>query len=236
MNNSTHKVVLITGTSRGLGKYLVENFMTSGYHVVACSRGKVEFKDKLYTHMEGDIADPQFKAEVFKFIKVVLGRLDVLINNAVFNPSIISSILLPYDDTERALKLNVLAPMMFCQEAIKIMRRNKYGRIINIGSMVTKHTDLGGAIYSTCKSAIDTYSKVIARDVSKIGITVNVLAVSAIKTDLSDRLDPAFLKQVLSRNAIPEMGEMSDIANLMDFLIKEESSAITGQVIYLGGA
>jgi len=234
-NTVDDKVILITGTSRGLGRYLAEYYCKKGFKVIGCSRSPSQYSDSNYKHFEGDISEMGFIREIFKFIKSEFGRLDVLVNNAVANPPFVNSVLLAADSVEKALKINVIAPMMFCQEAIKLMKKQVAGRIINIGSMVSKHEELGGAIYSTCKSAINTYSRVIAKEVSKTGITVNVVAVSALETELSEKLDHDFLMNVLKRNAIDKMGEMKDVSNLIDFLIRKESSAITSQILFLGG-
>jgi 3-oxoacyl-[acyl-carrier protein] reductase len=230
------KVILITGTSKGIGRYLAEYYVKRGFYVIGCSRNSIDFSNKLYKHFEIDITDEKNIIEIFNFIRKELKRLDILINNAVINPNIISSALLSYTDIEISYKTNVFSTMIFCREAIKIMMRKKFGRIINIGSMVTKHESLGGILYSPTKSAINSYTKVLSKEIYRAGITVNVVAPSAIKTELSDGLNKVVLAEILSRNAIPEFGKMSDISNLIDLLIKKESNSLTGQVFYLGGA
>lgn len=234
-NPDNRKVFLITGTSRGIGRYLIEYYVNLGHRVVGCSRGKIDFQNELYTHFETDISEEKNIIEITKFIRKDIKMLDVLINNSTSNPSFISSALLPYSKIEDAYKVNVFSPMVFCREAIKIMMLSKFGRIINIGSMVTSHVDFGGVLYSSSKAAINTYTRVLANEVHKSGITVNVVAPSAVVTDLSQNSNQEALMEVLSRNVIKRYGEMQDISNVIDLLIKKESSALTGQVIYLGG-
>ena len=173
---------------------------------------------------------------MFKYIRKDFKRLDILINNAAINPAILSSALLPYNTIENVFKVNVFAVMLFCREATKLMLRNKSGRIINMGSMAAKHEVAGEALYTSTKSALNAYTRVLAKEVSQMGITVNVVAPAAIKTELSAKINQVALREVLSRNAIQDFGEFADVTNIIDFLVKTESNAITGQIIYLGGA
>jgi 3-oxoacyl-[acyl-carrier protein] reductase len=125
--------------------------------------------------------------------------------------------------------------MLICKEAIKMMSRKKKGRIINIGSMAIKHEVEGEALYTSTKSALLSYSRVLAKEVHKSNITVNVVSPSIIKTDLSSQIDPVAIENILQRNAIQGYGKFEDLSNVIDFLISENSFTITGQHIYLGG-
>lgn len=229
------KIILITGTSRGIGRYLAEYYVSLGHRVIGCSRGEIDFKNELYTHFEIDISEEENVLAIFKYIRKELNRLDILINNAAINPAIISAALLPYETIEKVYKVNVFAVMLFCREAIKVMGRNKFGRIINIGSMASKHEVSGEALYTSTKSAVIAYTRVVAKEVNRLGITVNVIAPSAIKTDLSAKINQTALMEVLSRNAITGYGKMEDVSNMIDFICADESSALTGQICYLGG-
>ena len=234
--NDTKKVLLVTGSSRGIGKYIAKHYCTLDYIVIGCSRNIGTIDHPNYHHKCLDISLEKEILELFKYIRQEFKRLDVLINNAAINPAIVSGALLPYATMEKIFKINVFAPMLFCREAIKLMLRNKSGRIINIGSMAAKHEVAGEALYTSTKSALNSYTRVLAKEVSKMGITVNVVAPSAIKTELSAQINQSALTEVLSRNAISQYGEMADVTNTLDFLIKTENCAITGQIIYLGGA
>jgi 3-oxoacyl-[acyl-carrier protein] reductase len=124
---------------------------------------------------------------------------------------------------------------MFCREAIKIMGRNKFGRIINLGSMATRHEVAGEALYTSTKASINAFTRVLSKEVFNLGITVNVLAPSVIETDLSKAINKGALMDVLKRNAIKQYGNLIDVSNTIDYLIREESNSVTGQLIYLGG-
>ena len=186
--DSENKVLLISGTSKGIGNYLAQYYVSLGFRVIGCSRSSTDFSHSLYTHLQADVSEEKNILEIFKFIRTECKRLDILINNAAINPAIVSAALLPYDSIEKTFKTNVFAPMIFCREAVKLMNRNKFGRIINMGSMAAKLEVPGEALYTSTKAALNAYTRVLAKEVSKAGITVNVLAPSAIKTDLQLRL------------------------------------------------
>lgn len=229
-------VMLITGTSRGIGKYLAEYYVKNGYRVIGGSRSAVSFDSDSYHHLIADVSNEEDVLNIFKYIRKEVKRLDVLINNAAINPAIISAALLPYETIAKVYRTNVFAPMLFCREAVKLMSRKKFGRIINMGSMAAKHEVAGEALYTSAKASLNAYSRVLAKEVYKSGITVNVVAPSAIETELSAQINQEALKEVLSRNAVAGYGEMADVSNTVNYLISKESAAITGQIIYLGGA
>jgi len=230
-------VMIITGTSRGIGEYLALYYLKSEFVVIGCSRSDSDIEHPDYHHFKIDLANEHQILDVIKFARKEYKKISVLINNAAINPAILSAALLPYESIQNTFKVNVFAPMLFCRESIKIMARNKFGRIINIGSMASKHEVPGEALYTSTKSAMIAYTRVVAKEVYKMGITANVIAPSAIEnTELFNQIDSKALLEVLSRNAIHIPGDLKDITNIIDLLLTEESHAITGQVIYLGGA
>ena len=229
------ETILITGTSRGIGHYLAVYYLNLGYQVIGCSRSKSTIENNQYKHFEIDLANEYEILEMFKLIRKEYKSISVLINNAAINPAIIMAPMLPYETISNTFKVNVFAAMLCTREAIKLMLKNKFGRIINLGSMASKHEVPGESLYTSTKSAINAYTRVVAKEVAKVGITVNVIAPSAIETELSNQINRDALNEVLSRNAINELGDFADVSNIIDTLIKLESKAITGQLIYLGG-
>lgn len=234
-NITVKKILLVTGTSRGIGKYIAEHYCQNNYLVVGCSRTHTDFNHDNYHHLYLDVSIEIDILEAFKFIRQKFKKLDVLINNAAINPAIVSAALLPYNTIEKVFKVNVYAPILFCREAVKLMSRNKSGRIINMGSMASRHEVSGEALYTSTKTAMNAYTRVLAKEVYKLGITANVLAPAAIKTELATKINQEALSEVLSRNAIQTYGEFKDVTNALDFILQKESSSITGQIIYLGG-
>lgn len=236
MIDSVNKpVMLITGTSKGIGKYLADYYVGRGFSVIGCSRSECDIKNENYTHITADISNEDEILSLFKTIRKDFKKLDILINNAAINPAILNVAFLPYETIQKIFKVNVFAPIMICREAIKLMSRNKFGRIINMGSMATRHEVPGEALYTSTKASMNVFTRVLAKETGNTGITVNVVAPSAIDTDLSKAINQEALAEVLNRNAIKKYGDLADITNTIDYLIKDESKSVTGQIIYLGG-
>lgn len=229
------KTIFITGTSKGIGSFLKTYFLKKGYFVIGCSRSEDHTENKSFKHFCIDLSIEEEILSVFKWIRKEKTGLDIVINNAAINPAISFAALIPTKVLRDTFAVNFIAPTIINRESIKLMGKNKFGRIIHISSMAVKHEVAGESVYTSSKAALNAYSNVLAKEVFKLGISVNVLAPSAIKTDLSEKIDQEALTEVLKRNAIPDYGNFEDVSNTIDWLIKEESSAITGQTIYLGG-
>ncbi|OFV91966.1 MAG: hypothetical protein A3H95_16010 [Acidobacteria bacterium RIFCSPLOWO2_02_FULL_64_15] len=232
---SDSQIILISGTSRGIGKYLAERYVESGATVIGCSRSPVVSESQGYEHLCADVSKHDEVKAMFAQIRRKYGRLDVLINSAAVNPAIALSALMPTAAIQSSFEVNLLGLMMMCREGVRLMARGRFGRIVNIGSMATRLEVAGESVYTAMKAGVNAYTRVLAKEVYKLGITCNVVAPSAVPTGLSTQVDPSALEEVLSRNAIPEMGTLRDISNVIDWLIRRESHAITGQIIYLGG-
>ena len=206
-------VMLITGTSKGIGKYLADYYLNKGFIVFGCSRSASEIENDNYIHIIADISHEHEIINIFKIIRKDYKRLDVLVNNAVVNTSDLNVALLPFKTIEYTFKVNVFAPILICREAVKLMSRNKFGRIVNIGSMLSRHEIPGTALYTTTKSALIAFTRVLSKEVYSLGITANVLSPSAIKTELSENVKQDVLMELLNRNAIKEYGALIDISN-----------------------
>ena len=228
-------IMLITGSSRGIGNYLANYYLNRGFLVYGCSRNDCDINHENYNHIIADLSIEEEILNVFRIIRKEHKRLDILINNAAINPAILNVAFLPYKTIHNIYAVNVFAPIMFCREAVKLMMRNKFGRIINLGSMATRHEVPGEALYTSTKASINAFTRVLSKEVASSGITVNVLAPSVIDTELSKAINEIALKEVLNRNAIKKYGDLIDVSNTIDYLIKEESQSVTGQIIYLGG-
>jgi 3-oxoacyl-[acyl-carrier protein] reductase len=226
---------LISGTSRGIGKHLAEHYASKGQRVYGCSRSPIDWQLEGYIHFALNVSDESAVKAMFAEIRKDGGRLDVLINNAAINPSIAPAMLTPAATMMKALEVNFLGTFLLSREAAKMMAQNKFGRIINMSSMAAYHHVAGEAAYTASKAAVVAFSRVFAKEVYGHGITCNVLAPAAIPTELSAAVNATALQGVLERNAIPTMGDVTDVSNAADWLIRPESHAVTGQVIYLGG-
>ena len=228
------KIILITGTSKGIGRYLVEQYTTLGHHVIGCSRSKVEYYINNYQHFSLDICNEKDVKKMFSQIRKSYGRLDILINNAGI-ASMNHALLTTMDTVRKIYNTNVFGTFLFCREATKIMQRNQYGRIINFATVAVPLKLEGEAIYASSKAAVISLTQILARELAKIGITVNAIGPTPVKTDLISSVPDEKLDGLIKKQAINRYGEYGDIINVIDFFIKPESNFITGQVIYLGG-
>jgi len=230
------EVICITGTSKGIGRYLAGYYAEEGKKVIGCSRSESDLQHPNYQHEILDVSDEEGVQSFFRILRKTYGRLDVLINNAGINPTIGPFALTSTAAFQSAIQVNIMGTFLMTRGAIKMMMKNRFGRIINFGSMATRHEVAGEACYTATKAAVVALSRVIAKETYPQGITCNVVSPAAIKTALTANIDQAALQNVLSRNAIPEFGEMPDVSNAIDWLIQKESAHITGQEIFFGGA
>lgn len=230
------QVILITGSSKGIGKYLAAYYSERGFAVVGCSRSpgaNAELKN--YHHIAADIRVEADVIGMMATIREKFGRLDVAMNNAAINPALSLALMTATSAASDAFNTNVIGTFTVSREAAKLMMRKKFGRIINFSSMAAKHEVSGEAIYSASKAAIHSLTRVMAKELYASGITCNVIAPSALDTDMMSAVQCDALKEVLARGAIPHVGEFADISNTIDWLIRPESKAVTGQIIYMGG-
>jgi 3-oxoacyl-[acyl-carrier protein] reductase len=235
MNKQIQKSILITGARKGIGKYLVEYYSDKGFNVFGCSREPINYSLPNYSHYICDITEEKQVKEMLRDIKKNNGHIDILINNAGVNLTLQPTMLVSYQNALKTVEINLLGTFLMCREVARLMMKNSFGRIINFSSMAVKHEVEGEAIYTASKAAIISFTRVLAKEVYPLGITCNVVSPSAIDTDLMNGIKEDALNNVLLRNAVKSKGKMEDVSNTVDWLIKPESDAITGQVVYLGG-
>jgi 3-oxoacyl-[acyl-carrier protein] reductase len=167
------KVILITGTSRGIGRYLLEQF--DGQYIYGCTR---------------DTSDVSSEVDVLRMFNYIIedsGKIDILINNAGV-ASMNSSLLTTCEKAMQIINTNFIGTFLCSREAAKIMLKQKYGRIINISSIGVGLDIPGEAVYLASKAAIETLTKVMAKELNGTGITVNCIRPGIVETDLTKHL------------------------------------------------
>ncbi|MCX8090178.1 MAG: SDR family oxidoreductase [Verrucomicrobiae bacterium] len=227
-------VTLITGTRKGIGRYLAEQFVAKGHQVVGCSRQAPDWSAPNYLHICCDVSDEPAVLQLFATIRQRFGRLDHLINNAGI-ASMNHCLLTPVDTVRRVLDTNVVGSFLFCREAARLMQRRNYGRIVNFSTVATPLKLEGEAIYAASKAAIVSLTEVLARELAPFGITVNAVGPTPIETDLIRSVPKDKMERLIARQAIPRYGTFEDVLNVIEFFLSPRSGFVTGQNVYLGG-
>jgi 3-oxoacyl-[acyl-carrier protein] reductase len=228
------KTIVITGTRKGIGKEMAEHYLAAGWQVVGCSRGEGSIEHAHYQHFALDVSNEDAVIAMARTIKASHGKVDALLNNAGI-ASMNHALLTPASTVNRILQTNVVGTFLFCREMAKLMRRTKSGRIVNFTTVAHPLKLEGEAIYAASKAAVESLTRILARELAELKITVNAIGPTPIATDLIRGVPQAKMDALIARQAVRRMGEVRDVINAVDFYLREESDFITGQVLYLGG-
>ncbi|MFX0197625.1 MAG: SDR family NAD(P)-dependent oxidoreductase [Candidatus Hodarchaeota archaeon] len=231
---SDPKVILITGTRKGIGRFLAEYYVGKGFLVEGCSRKPPDWDLKNYHHHITDVTNESQVKEMFSSIRERHKRLDVTINNAGI-ASMNHVLLMPGATATKIIQTNLYGTFLICRESAKLMMKQRYGRIVNFSTIAVPMQLEGEAVYAASKSAAVTFTKILARELAGYGITCNAVGPAPIETDLIRGIPSEKMDQVVNRLAIKSLGSFNDVANVIDFFVRPESAAVTGQVLYLGG-
>jgi 3-oxoacyl-[acyl-carrier protein] reductase len=231
----TAPVMIITGTRKGIGRFLVDRYLERGYLVAGCSRD--DFDEPLpqgYSHYCLDVADEKGVVSMVRDVSSRLGPISVLINNAGI-ASMNHFMLTPTSTVERVFGTNVFGTFNTMREVSKVMMSAKYGRIVNFATVATPLNLEGEAAYAASKAAVESLTRVAARELAPFNVTVNAVGPTPVMTDLIRAVPKQKMDALIHTQAIRRMGEHIDVANVIDFFISEQSDFVTGQTLYLGG-
>lgn len=227
-------VTLITGTRKGIGRYLAEHYVAKGHTVIGCSRSANDWELEGYEHIIADVGNESDVKALFRHIRKQYGYLDNLINNAGI-ASMNHVALTPVSTVHNILNTNVVGTFLFCREAVKLMQKRNYGRIVNFSTVATPLKLEGEAIYAASKAAVISLTEVMAREFAAFGVTVNAVGPTPIDTDLIRGVAKDKMDRLIARQAIMRKGELKDVANITDFYLHLDSDFVTGQNLFLGG-
>ncbi|MFO1451557.1 MAG: SDR family oxidoreductase [Opitutaceae bacterium] len=229
------RVLVITGTSRGLGLGMAEYFLSKGDTVCGCSRSeRSSITHPEYSHAAVDVADEKAVVSFVRAVQRKHGRIDGLINNAGI-AAMNAALLTPAASAEAVFATNFQGTFLFCREVAKVMVRQKQGRIVNFSTVATPLRLEGESLYAASKAAVESFTRVLARELGPTGVTVNALGPTPIPTDLIKGVPKAKLDALLARQAIARLGTIDDVINVVEFFLSARSAFVTGQVVYLGG-
>ena len=239
MINLKNKKVLITGASGGIGKSIVKKFVSLEATVLGTGT-KEEKLDNLKKE------NPSIKTKKFdisqhskteKFIEEVtleLGGLDILINNAGINLDTLS-LRMKEDEWKKVIDVNLTSTFLLTKYGIKQMLKNKFGRVINITSVVGHSGNLGQTNYAASKAGIIGMSKSLALEYAKKNITINCISPGFITTDMTMNIADKMREYLISRIPMGKLGTGDDISGCVAFLSSDSASYITGETIHVNG-
>tara|TARA_X000000950_G_scaffold218675_1_gene263244 strand:+ start:507 stop:1238 length:732 start_codon:yes stop_codon:yes gene_type:complete len=234
-----NKKVLITGATGGIGNCLVKKFNDYGSKIVAS--GTNEEKLSNIKNKFPNVITENFKLDehsnIESFIETVdknLEGLDIVINNAGITLDNLS-IRLTEENWKKVLDINLTSSFLICKYAIKKMLKKKYGKIINITSIVGHTGNLGQSNYAASKAGIIAFSKSLALEYAKKNININCISPGFIKTEMTDKINDEFKKILISKIPSGALGTGEDVSNCAVFLASDMANYINGETIHVNG-
>ena len=237
MFDLTNKVVLITGATGGIGGEIARQMKNAGATVVVSGRNSEKLKKDFNDDFIKIVADLSADGACEKLVNDTIeqtGHIDVLINNAGITKDTLM-MRMSDEQFDDVINTNLRATFKMCRAAIMPMMKQKYGRIINMASIVGVVGGIGQTNYAASKGGIIALTKSIAAEVASRGITANCIAPGFIKTPMTDVLSDELKKTYLSQIPAGRFGEPKDVANACVFLASDEASYINGQTIHVNG-
>tara|TARA_Y100000310_G_scaffold55825_1_gene51162 strand:+ start:963 stop:1697 length:735 start_codon:yes stop_codon:yes gene_type:complete len=234
-----NKNILITGASGGIGNALVKKFVSLGGNVLGAGTKteKLDLIKKQYPNIKVkkfDIGNHSGIEEFIDNVSLELGRLDVLINNAGINMDNLS-LRMKDEEWKKVIDINLTSTFLLSKHAIKKMLRNKFGRIVNITSVVGHTGNSGQSNYSASKAGIIGMSKSLANEYAKKNITVNCVSPGFIVSDMTMNIADKVKLYLTSRIPMGKLGTGEDVSNCAAFLSSEQASYVTGETIHVNG-
>jgi 3-oxoacyl-[acyl-carrier protein] reductase len=238
------KNVLVTGASRGIGKRIAEAFARAGANVLLnASRESEHFTATLDEFIKAgykcagyacDVSDPEAVKGMIEYANEKYGQVDILVNNAGITRDMLL-MKMTEEQWDRVIDINLKGVFNCTKACIRPMMKKRWGRIINISSVVGLIGNPGQANYAASKAGMIGFSKSVAKEVGKKGITCNVVAPGFIESDMTDSLSDDLKAKYMEGIPVNRFGQASDVAKAVLFLASGDSSYITGQVINVDG-
>jgi 3-oxoacyl-[acyl-carrier protein] reductase len=233
--------VIVTGGSRGLGLGVVRALKRAGYNVVAIARHESEELSALMresapapvgpVHFRAfDLSDIPGIPKLVKALRKEFGSIYGLVNNAgVGMGGLLAS--MRDEHIEQLVRLNTLSPLILTKYIVRFMMADGAGRIVNVASIVSFTGYTGLSAYSATKSSLIGFTRSLAREVGKLGITVNAVAPGFVDTEMTGDLGVEQRERIMRRSALGRLVEVEDVANAVEFLLADKAKHITGTVI-----
>tara|TARA_B100000963_G_scaffold360458_1_gene391418 strand:+ start:3393 stop:4133 length:741 start_codon:yes stop_codon:yes gene_type:complete len=241
MINLKNKKILVTGATGGIGFSLIKVFDSLGAEIIATGTNeekleKLSSQFKSIKTIKFDISNHQ---EIENFIEEVCESFskrspDILINNAGITRDNLS-LRMSLEDWNDVINLNLTSTFLLCKFALKKMIKNKFGKIVNITSVVGHTGNVGQANYAASKAGLVGMTKSLALEYAKKNICINCISPGFIETQMTDKIDPKFKELIISKIPSNKLGNPDDVANVAAFLSSELSNYVTGETIHVNG-
>jgi 3-oxoacyl-[acyl-carrier protein] reductase len=235
----TDKVALVTGSTRGIGRAIAERLLACGAKVAIVGRdlAKAEAVAEELGSAKGfacEISDPAAVTKLVQDVETAFGSLDILVNNAGITKDNLM-LRMKDEDWNAVLETNLRSAFVAIRTAQRGMMKRRFGRIINIASVVGIIGNAGQANYAASKAGLIGLSKSVAKELASRNILCNVVAPGFIKTDMTDAMTPEAVKVLSAQIPLDRFGSPADVAGVVAFLASEHAGYITGQVLTVDG-
>jgi acetoacetyl-CoA reductase len=244
MTNPDQRVAIVTGGARGIGAAITTTLARQGIHVAAGyssnSKAAEELAGKLGAEgasvsvHQGNVGAPEDCQRVIEEVLEQRGRVDYLVNNAgITVDKTVRK--MTVDDWHAVLRINLSGAFYMTKAVLDHMLGNGFGRIVNISSVIGQTGSIGQANYASSKAGLIGFSKSLAQEVARKGITVNCVAPGYIETEMVAAIPPEVLEKLLKGVPVGRLGQASEIARAVAFLVDDDAGYITGSVISVNG-
>jgi len=238
------RAALVTGASRGIGRAIALQLASHGAAVAINYRrseaqakavqAEIESCGGRAICVQGDVSVPEDADRIVEETGEAFGRLDILVNNAGFNRDTLI-LRMSVEDWDQVMAVNLRAVFLCTRAALRRMLRQRWGRVINIGSVSGLAGNAGQANYAAAKSGLIGFSRAVAREMGSRGITSNLVAPGLVRTDLTKNIPQQVVDQAMQRILVGRLGTPEEIAAAVVFLASEEAGYITGHVLPVDG-
>lgn len=237
------KTAVITGATKGLGKQIALELAKDGFEIVINYRTENDSLAQMVEEINKTTKAYTFKADISNFVEAKAlidfatsetGKIDLLVNNAgITNDKLL--VRMSEEDFSKVIDINLKGTFNCIRHASRLMMKQKFGRIVNISSVIGLIGNVGQANYAASKAGVIGLTKSAAREMAPYSVTVNAIAPGFIKSDMTDKLTDEIKDNIKSSIPMRKIGEPKDVANLVKFLANDETGYITGQVINVDG-